>query len=320
MSLIRTSRMVAAAALASSLLAGQALAQTKLVAGIAAYNEALLPIHTAEQKGYLKEAGLTLELVTFKGGGPAVQALVGGSIDLCLCAADHVVRLRSRRQPARILVGLDGFHSYALLAKGDAPYVDLAGLKGRRIGVTSPGSLTDNTLQWAIRKAGLRPDRDFEIIGAGSGAAMQAAIDSGQVAAGLLITTDAVAMLRKAGAYRVVVDYRTMPYPSFDAIALESWIGSHRPAAQGFVRAVSRAIADLRADPALAAAVTRTMYPDFPADLVQEVARSAVSRMPEGGTVSSESIATMNAILLAADDSLKPVTLQDVYDASLSDR
>ena len=106
-----------------------------------------------------------------RGGGPAVQAFAGGGVDLCICAADHVVRLVNRRFDARIIVGLDEHHSYALLGKANAPYADVKSLKGKRIGVTSPGALTDNTVRWAITRAGLRPERDFQIVAAGGGAA-----------------------------------------------------------------------------------------------------------------------------------------------------
>jgi hypothetical protein len=61
----------------------------------------LFLVFAARDLGYLEKEGITLDLVDFKGGGPAVQALAGGSIDICFCAADHVIRLRARKQPAR---------------------------------------------------------------------------------------------------------------------------------------------------------------------------------------------------------------------------
>jgi len=309
-------RGLAALAAWTFMAAAPAAAETRIKAGIAAFNEALTPVYAAQELGYLKEAGIEVEFVDFKGGGPAVQALVGGSIDMCLCAADHVMRLNARRLPTRILVGLDSFHSYALMARADAPYADLASLRGKRIGITAPGSLTDNTLRYAIQKAGLLPDRDFDIAGVGGGAPMQAAIGSGQVAAGLVITTDAL-HLQQIGGYKIVVDYRNLPYPSFDALVLDSWVQVHREAASGFARAVVRAMDELIRDPAFATQVVARMYPSFPPALTEAVARSAVERMPRGGLVSPESIATLNDIMLATDDSLKRLSPKDAFDPSL---
>ena len=141
---------VVAATAASFALAAPAAAQTTLKFGVASINEGLLPLRVANDQGFFKAEGITIEFIDFRGGGPTVQAFAGGSVDFCICAADHVVRLANRGLDARIIVGLDEHHSYALMSKADAPYTDMASLKGKRIGITSPGSLTDNTVRWAI--------------------------------------------------------------------------------------------------------------------------------------------------------------------------
>ncbi|MDB5641217.1 MAG: exported protein of unknown function [Hyphomicrobiales bacterium] len=314
----RTLSVPALAALGALALASlPAQAQTKVTGGVAAYNEALLPVYAARDLGYFEKEGITIDLVDFKGGGPAVQALASGSIDVCFCAADHVIRLRARRQPAQILVGLDTFHSYALVSKASAPFKDLASLKGKRIGITSPGSLTDNTIRASMKELGLNPDRDFEITGAGGGASMQAAIDSGQIDAGMVILTDIANMFQKQGAYKVVLDYRQLPYPSFAALSLESFVKTKPQAAKGFVRAVAKAIDTLSKDPELARQQLAKMFPTFTPALAAEVAKSSVERTPKGGMVSAASIDNLNKIVLATDDTLKPVTLSEAFDASL---
>src|SRR5690606_13612672 len=52
-----------------------------------------LPIIIAQQEGMFEKAGLTVEVNDFKGGAPAIQALASGSVEACLCAGDHVIRL-----------------------------------------------------------------------------------------------------------------------------------------------------------------------------------------------------------------------------------
>src|SRR5215207_170949 len=115
-------------------------ADTVLKFGVASVNEGLLPLRLASEQGFLKAEGITAEFIDFRGGGPTVQAFAGGSVDFCICAADHVLRLSNRGLDARIIVGLDEHHSYALLAKADSPYTDIKSLKGKSIGITSPGS------------------------------------------------------------------------------------------------------------------------------------------------------------------------------------
>jgi len=117
--------------------------------------------------------------------------------------------------------------------------------------------------------------------------------------------------------YKVIVDYRHIPYPSFAALALESWVQKNSDVARRMSQAIVRAINDLKGDPELARSVLAKMYPDFSPALAAEIAKSAVERTPDGGVVSDESISTLNKILTSADDSLKPVTLNEVFNPSL---
>ena len=119
---LRARRFVVVAAVAFGLaLPTQAIAETVLKFGVASVNEGLLPLRVANDQGFLKAEGITAEFLDFRGGGPTVQAFAGGSVDFCICAADHVLRLANRGLDARIIVGLDEHHSYALLAKADSP-------------------------------------------------------------------------------------------------------------------------------------------------------------------------------------------------------
>src|SRR5688500_8302349 len=105
--MIRNAVSASALALAAVLtLSLPAAAQTVLKFGVASVNEGLLPLRVANDQGFFKEAGITAEFIDFRGGGPTVQAFAGGSVDFCVCAADHVIRLSSRGLDARIIVGL----------------------------------------------------------------------------------------------------------------------------------------------------------------------------------------------------------------------
>lgn len=308
---------VTMAALALLVSAAPALAQTKIMAGVAATNEALAPIYAAKAKGYLDEAGVEIEMVNFKGGGATVKALIGGSVDLCLCAADHVLRLGSRGMPAKILVGMDEHHSYALIAKSDSPYGSLEDLKGKKLAITSPGSLTDNTLRYMIGEKGLSPDTDYQIIATGGGAPMRAALATGQVDAGMLITTDVLDILTGSSDYKVVEDFRELAYPSFTLFALQSWIDENPELAAALTEAVVKAVDDLKADPEFAKEVISTMYPNFSDELATAVAASMVSRMPTHGKISAESFTNLNNIITTMDPDVKALPLEKAVDASM---
>jgi NitT/TauT family transport system substrate-binding protein len=296
---------------ASLLLATPSPAQKTLKLAVPSVNEGLLPIRVAIDRGFFKAEGVDVELINFRGGGPAVQAFAGGGVDLCICAADHVIRLVNRRFDARIIVGLDEHHSYALLAKAGAPYRDVKSLKGKRIGVTSPGALTDNTVRWAITKAGLRPERDFQIISAGGGASMRAAIDTGQVNAGTVVSTEVSDYLR-TGRFTIVTDWRTLEYPALVVIGRQRWVDANNAEAKRFVRAVSRALRVVQTDPAAVARSAKILYPTFSNEALAEIAASVKARLSKDGSVSTPGFDVMQEVVLLSDATLARVKKADV--------
>jgi NitT/TauT family transport system substrate-binding protein len=288
-----------------------AQAQTVLKFGVAAVNEGLLALRVANDTGLFKEAGIAVEFIDFRGGGPAVQAFAGGSVDFCVCAADHVVRLNNRGLDARLIAGLDEHHSYVLMAKAGAPYTDIKSLQGKRIGVTSPGALTDNTIRWEIKKLNLQAERDFQIIGVGGGASMRAAIETGQVDAGTVVVTE-VADYLKTGKFKSVVDWRPMRYSALAVIGRQRWVDANPALAKSLVAAIGKASRVIQDDPATTARSVKLLYPNFDDAHTLEIAKAAKQRLSKDGSVSAEAYANMQEVVLVSDTSLKKVNQHDI--------
>lgn len=270
-----------------------------------------LPIFIARQKGFFHDAGIAIQIVDFKGGAPAVQALASGSVDLCLCAADHAIRLRNHGQRAVVLAALADYHPYGLVALASSSATDLTSLKGKRLGITSAGSLTDNTIRYVIGKLKLDPDTDFQIISVGTGGPMRAAIDTGAVAAGLLTTPDVQAALA-SGKYKLVEDYRTLRYPSLDVMAIQSWIDGHRDLARDTTQAVVHAEQLIQSgDPAVAAALTE-MFPQLDPTLRADLARDAKLTIAADGRMAPEGYDRMVDMLKASEPDLRAVPYAEI--------
>ncbi len=283
-------------------------APVKLRAGVAVNFEGMLPVLAAQERGYLKAENIEIETLDFQGGGPTVQAFAGGSIDLCFCAADQAMRLRNRGIPAVVLYGMDDLHDYTLIAKKGTPTTGgLASMKGKMLGITAPGGMTDNTLRWAINKLKMKPESDFQLVSAGTSSNMVAAIISGKVDAGMVVVTDREFLLKQG--YPIVEDYTKLPYASFSTLALESWIKANPETARGLVRALEKAMADLRADPSLGHKIVKKMYPNFSDDLIEIATKSGINRVPPKGEYGPEAVKNLNEIMMGSNSSLKPVTV-----------
>src|SRR6187551_3483207 len=129
---------LAAAALALPALRAQPkLEKTKIsiaVGGKAAFY--YLPLTISEQLGYFKAEGLDIEISDFAGGARALQAVVGGSADVCSGAFEHTINLQSKGQffQSFVLQGRAPQIAIGVSTKNMAGYTGIQDLKGKKIG------------------------------------------------------------------------------------------------------------------------------------------------------------------------------------------
>jgi len=169
-----------------------------------------LPLTIAEQLGYFKAEGLEVEISDFAGGSRALQAVVGGSADVVSGAYEHTINLQSKGQKfqAFVLQGRAPQISMGISPKTMPHYKTVADLKGKKIGVSAPGSSTNMVANLILSRAGLKAS-DVSFIGVGTAAGALTAFRSGQIDA--MSNTDPVmTMLEQKGEIRIIADTRTM--------------------------------------------------------------------------------------------------------------
>ena len=169
-----------------------------------------LPLTIAEQLGYFKDEGLQVEVPDFAGGSKALQALVGGSADVVSGAYEHTINMQAKNQPIMSVV-LQGRAPQIVMAvstKTMPGYMSIADLKGKKIGVTAPGSSTAMMASYVLAKAGLKAS-DVSFIGVGASSGAIAAVKSGQVDA-IANLDPVITMLQRDNLIKVVADTRTL--------------------------------------------------------------------------------------------------------------
>ena len=169
-----------------------------------------LPLTIAEQLGYFKDEGLQVEIPDFAGGSKALQALIGGSADVVSGAYEHTINMQAKNQSIESFV-LQGRAPQIVLAvstKTMPDYKSLADLKGKKIGVTAPGSSTSMMASYVLAKAGIKPT-DVSFIGVGAAAGAITAVKSGQVDA-IANLDPVITMLQRDKLIKVVADTRTL--------------------------------------------------------------------------------------------------------------
>ena len=210
-----------------------------------------LPLTIAEQLGYFKDEGLNVKISDFAGGSQALRAVVGGSAEVVSGAYEHTISLQGKKQHFRAFVLQGRLPQIALgVSKSKAAnFKSFKDLKGMKIGVSAPGSSTHNLVKQLLTKAGLDPNKDVSIVGAGIGAGAIAAIKSGQIDA-ISNVDPVITKLEMDGDVKVVADTRSLkgtqeiwgaPLPAGCLYAPEEFVKKYPNLAQALTNAMVRA-------------------------------------------------------------------------------
>src|SRR5690606_12441807 len=209
-----------------------------------------LPLTIAEQLGYFKGEGLDVNIVDFAGGSRALQAVVGGSADVVSGAFEHTVNMQFKGQPMRAFA-LQGLAPQIVLGvnpKTMANFKTVADLKGKKIGVTAPGSSTNVLVNFVLAKAGLKPS-DVSIVGVGAAHGAVAAMRSGQIDA-ISNLAPVITLLQRSGDLRIISDTRIVseaekvfggPMPAACLYCPQAFIDKNPNTVQAMANAIVRA-------------------------------------------------------------------------------
>lgn len=253
----------------------------KLRVAYAAVTAAFAIPWIAKEAGIFQRHGLDVELVYIASGSRAVQTLVGGSVDVAAIGGPAGVDAK--------LAGADTVYvaipvNRVIVFTVAAPQIQrVEELRGKIIGVTRVGTVTDFFTRLFVRQAGLVPDRDVIIRGTGGLPETLAALKAGQIHAGTF-GFPAVLHARAAG-FRVLIDYSTLGfrYPLSSVVVTQSTLRSREPAIRRFLEAHIEGVHRFRTDPAFAMSVIGKYTQTSDRTILEETQRvyaSAFERVP----------------------------------------
>src|SRR5690606_11197102 len=141
----------------------------------------------------------------------------GGGVGTTLIMANKGIK-------ARNVVLFQSKSIFTLVAgkESDIQAGDLQSLKGKKIGISSPGSLTDLFLRIALRDAGIDPDHDVTIVATGGLNAHLPALETGSVDAQMTWEPATVMITKGKEVGKVILDLRTDAIPD----SMKSLLGS----------------------------------------------------------------------------------------------
>ena len=229
-----------------------ALAQTRVVLGVGGRTAIIyLPLTVTERLGFFKEEGLDVVIQDFGAGARALQALIGGSVEVVTGGYDHTIQMQALGRDIVAFVLLNRYPGLVLAVRKDleSEIRSISDLKGRRVGVTAPGSSTHIFVNYLLIKSGLRPT-DASIVSTSVGAQAVAAVQNRLVDA-ISNVEPAISLLDERGLIRVLADTRTAQgtravlggeYPFASLYTTRAWLERNPDKAQRLTNAMVRGL------------------------------------------------------------------------------
>lgn len=306
--------------------------QTKLHLAAAGVGLPYLPFVIASSRGYFKQQGLDVEIGVYSGGAKALQALLGGSADIVAGAYSNTITMAAKGQRMVSFVTqavCPGFVFGVTKASHDKikTYADL---KGKRIGVSSPGSSFHMGVNYLLSKAGLKPE-DVSIIGVGSSSGAIAAARSGQVDA--LMTNDPVAtVLQDSGDMFPLAQMRNVKetqatlggnYPEASIYATREFVTKNPKTVQAIANAMVAAEKWMAgATPEEVARAVPSQYAVADKAVFAKAYTNMRQCLSQDGLMAADAPKTVRAVLAAFDPSVAAanIDLNATYDNSFVQR
>ena len=169
-----------AAALLPLLLAPPSRAEALRVGTPAGANFTFLPARIAADRGAFKAQGLDVEVTDFGGGAKLQQAMVSGAIDMTVSAGTDLA-FTAKGSPDMAVAAMGSRPTLGIVVAFDSPLKTVADLKGKKVGVTTVGSLTEWLMKRLIAQKGWAKDA-VTLVPVGSNLQNQAALlTTGQI-------------------------------------------------------------------------------------------------------------------------------------------
>src|SRR5947207_12066316 len=192
----------------------------------------------AYRSGSIEKHGLKLEPIYIRGGLMGIQAALSGDLPLQLQGASTVVAAWAKGAKEFQFIGAVGNRlDYILAAHPSIKRPE--DLKGKRIGVSQLGSSTDFIARVAVRRLGLNPEKDVQIVGVGGQGDRWTALTAGQVQASVFQSPFTL-KARKAG-YPTFIDFskEDFEYTVAGPVTMRSFIRSDRETVMNFMRGLA---------------------------------------------------------------------------------
>ena len=223
----------------------QTKASKKIRVGVSAVSMGNIILYVMREARLYEKYGLDAEVITMNGSGISSKALISGGIDIAPIATPTVINANLAGADMQILAHTLPGVVHALMVKPEIKRVE--DLKGKKVAVSSLGSLTDFLVRYIAKKKGLNPDRDVTLIQTGGDSDRIVALSSG-VVEGAALSHPAYGRAQKLGFPMLWDSAKEVNYPWIEITTRRAIIKSDRDMVMNYMRAHLEGIALFKRD------------------------------------------------------------------------
>ncbi len=217
----------------------------QIYVGVSSVSMGNIIIFVTKEAKLFEKYGLYADPVAMRGSGEASKAMIGGSIQFSPIATPTVINADLSGADLVILGHTLPGVVHAMIVKPGIKKVE--DLKGKKIGVTTFGSLTDFLVRYMLRKKGLNPQRDVTLIQIGGDPERIGALKQGSIdAASLSFPGYGIAM--KMGFPMLWDSAKEIEYPWIEITTRRSIIQKDRDTVMNYMKAYMEATALFKRD------------------------------------------------------------------------
>jgi NitT/TauT family transport system substrate-binding protein len=231
--------------------AGGARAQERLVLGYSNLQSSKIPVPIAKDAGLFAKHGLDVEMIRVTPGNLAVPKLLSGEIQLFLGNGDPIAKAAVKDGAKLAVIASLGEDNFRLVARSAIRTVE--DLKGKRVGVSNPGSSADRIARAAIKALKLDPDRDVTLVttGLNESRARLEQVVSGDIDATIVDLENVKALGDRGAAITSLAELEQLGIfvSGADLSTTRDMIETRRDTVKRFLSAVVEAIALAKQDP-----------------------------------------------------------------------
>lgn len=221
-----------------------------------------------KEAGLFEKHGLSVELIRLQGSSLVVSTMLAGEIAVSQIGAAAVVDSGLAGGDLTIVATIIRNFVFYIFSR---PEIErMADLKGKAMGTSRYGAISDFAARFALAKYGLVPEKDVAILQTGGPAESVAALNANKIQA-VALTAPATIRARKLG-LRALLDISKLEanFPFNGVVVRRSYLKSHEGIVRRFLRAYIEGAVLAKRDPVFAKKVLAKYFKSDDREVLDE--------------------------------------------------